>query len=113
MMKKLLFLWLFFAVLFAACTDDDDNGGEIPMPEVNKVKMIVVNEGLFNTGTADISVVYEDGTTIWKNEILKHNNEVDVETRKSYYIKVSKAGYNIKNNVSSLKEHYIERLGDN
>ena len=55
----------------------------------------------------------EDGTTIWKNEILKHNNEVDVETRKSYYIKVSKAGYNIKNNVSSLKEHYIERLGDN
>ena len=56
-MKKLLFLWLFFAVLFAACTDDDDNGGEIPMPEVNKVKMIVVNEGLFNTGTADISVV--------------------------------------------------------
>ena len=65
MMKKLLFLWLFFAVLFAACTDDDDNGGEIPMPEVNKVKMIVVNEGLFNTGTADISVVYEDGTTIW------------------------------------------------
>ena len=64
-MKKLLFLWLFFAVLFAACTDDDDNGGEIPMPEVNKVKMIVVNEGLFNTGTADISVVYEDGTTIW------------------------------------------------
>ena len=23
----------------------------------------------------------EDGTTIWKNEILKHNNEVDVETR--------------------------------
>ena len=42
MMKKLLFLWLFFAVLFAACTDDDDNGGEIPMPEVNKVKMIVL-----------------------------------------------------------------------
>ena len=65
MMKKFLFLWLFFAVLFAACTDDDDNVGEIPPPEVNKVQMIVVNEGLFGTGTADISVVYEDGTTIW------------------------------------------------
>ena len=65
MMKKFLFLWLFLAVLFAACTDDDDNVGEIPTPEVNKVQMIVVNEGLFGTGTADISVVYEDGTTIW------------------------------------------------
>ena len=65
MMKKFLFLWLFLAVLFAACTDDDDNVGEIPPPEVNKVQMIVVNEGLFGTGTADISVVYEDGTTIW------------------------------------------------
>lgn len=64
-MKKFLFLWLFLAVLFAACTDDDDNVGEIPTPEVNKVQMIVVNEGLFGTGTADISVVYEDGTTIW------------------------------------------------
>ena len=64
-MKKLLFLWLFFAVLFVACTDDDGNDGEIPTPEVNKVKMIVVNEGLFGTGTADISVVYEDGTVIW------------------------------------------------
>ena len=45
MMKKFLFLWLFLAVLFAACTDDDDNVGEIPTPEVNKVQMIVVNEG--------------------------------------------------------------------
>ena len=42
MMKKFLFLWLFLAVLFAACTDDDDNVGEIPTPEVNKVQMIVV-----------------------------------------------------------------------
>ena len=48
-MKKFLFLWLFLAVLFAACTDDDDNVGEIPTPEVNKVQMIVVNEGLFGT----------------------------------------------------------------
>lgn len=64
-MKKILFLWLFFAAFLAACTDNDDESEIIPSPTTNRIKMIVVNEGLFGTGSGDISAIYEDGTTIW------------------------------------------------
>ncbi len=51
-----------------------------------------------------------DAVENWKNEILKHGNQLDVNKRSSYYLKVTEAGYNIKDNVAALKKHYLEKL---
>ena len=60
MMKKILFLLLFVAA-FMACSDDDDNNQDF-LPG-NHINMIVVNEGAFTTGSAALSVIYDDGST--------------------------------------------------
>ena len=61
MMKKILFLLLFVAA-FMACSDDDNT----PQPEPGKkAKMIVVNEGLMGKGLGSISVIYDDGSSVY------------------------------------------------
>ena len=60
-MKQFLFLLLFVAA-FMACSDDDNT----PQPEPGKkAKMIVVNEGLMGKGLGSISVIYDDGSSVY------------------------------------------------
>ena len=58
MMKKLLFLLLFFAT-FVACSDDDNTDYD-PSKHID---MIVVNEGAATTGSGALSVIYDDRST--------------------------------------------------
>lgn len=64
--------WLFVAILFGGC----DQIPEMPsfdMSQDNPVRMIVINEGLFTTNTAALSVIYEDGTTYW--DVFRYVNQ--------------------------------------
>ncbi|HBX44490.1 DUF5074 domain-containing protein [Limibacterium fermenti] len=65
MSKKILY-FLFCCVCitqFIACDSEPDLPDVIPSG--GNVKMIVVNEGLFTTNTAALSVIYNDGNVDW------------------------------------------------
>lgn len=63
-MKKLFFLYfLFAAIAFTSCSDDDNNSN--PGNDGGKTEMIAVCEGQFTKGTAAISAIKYDGEVEW------------------------------------------------
>jgi len=64
-MKKILFFYLLLVgMLFASCSDDN-NENETPPNTGEKTEMVVICEGAFQYGTAAISAIRYDGSVEW------------------------------------------------
>ncbi len=61
-MKKIIFI-TFTALLFVACSSDDDNQPEY-VPAAFEKGILVTNEGPFNNGSGNITFISEDYSTV-------------------------------------------------
>ncbi|MCD7963320.1 MAG: hypothetical protein LUF90_07195 [Rikenellaceae bacterium] len=64
-MKKFRFLPLALlsaTLIFSACSNDDDNDNGTSIPEDQQVKILVVNEGSFQSGNSTISAIMADNS---------------------------------------------------
>ncbi|MDN3723747.1 YncE family protein [Aequorivita sp. SDUM287046] len=65
-MKKIIFM-AFTALLFAACSSDDDTVETEIVPEAFAEGIFVTNEGPFNNGSGNITFISEDYSTVAQN----------------------------------------------